>query len=97
MKVSGGCLTAVKLRWYREVKFALCVHATQGDFSYSGPGKEGLSMSFGELALKIGMLLVFFGVMIYVGFYCRKHSTDVNGFVLGGQEDSDTDLKRLRN
>ena len=42
-------------------------------------------MSFGELALKIGMLLVFFGVMIYVGFYCRKHSTDVNGFVLGGR------------
>ena len=42
-------------------------------------------MSFGELALKLGMLLVFFGVMIYVGFYCRKHSTDVNGFVLGGR------------
>ncbi len=42
-------------------------------------------MSFGELALKLGMLLVFFGVMIYVGFYCRRHSTDVNGFVLGGR------------
>ena len=42
-------------------------------------------MAFGELALKLGMLLVFFGVMIYVGFYCRKHSTDVNGFVLGGR------------
>ena len=42
-------------------------------------------MSFGDLALKLGMLLVFFGIMIYVGFYCRKHSTDVNGFVLGGR------------
>jgi len=42
-------------------------------------------VSFGELALKLGMLLVFFGVMIYVGFYCRKHSTDVSGFVLGGR------------
>ncbi len=42
-------------------------------------------MSFGDLALKIGMLLVFFGVMIFVGFYCRKNSTDVNGFVLGGR------------
>ncbi len=42
-------------------------------------------MSFGELALKLSMLLVFFGVMIYVGFYCRRHSTDVNGFVLGGR------------
>ena len=42
-------------------------------------------MAFGDLALKLGMLLVFFGVMIYVGLYCRKHSTDVNGFVLGGR------------
>jgi SSS family solute:Na+ symporter len=42
-------------------------------------------MGFGELSLKLGMLLIFFGVMIYVGFYCRKHSTDVNGFVLGGR------------
>ena len=42
-------------------------------------------MAFGELALKLGMLLVFFAIMIYVGFYCRKHSTDVNGFVLGGR------------
>ena len=42
-------------------------------------------MAIGDLILKIGMLLIFFGVMIYVGFYCRKHSTDVNGFVLGGR------------
>ncbi len=38
-----------------------------------------------DLLIKIVMLLAFFGVMIYVGFYCRKHSTDVNGFVLGGR------------
>ena len=38
-----------------------------------------------DLAIKIGMLLVFFATMIGVGFYCRKHSTDVNGFVLGGR------------
>ncbi|QTE69760.1 sodium:solute symporter [Clostridiales bacterium] len=54
-------------------------------FFHTRTRKEGLSVSFGELALKLGMLLVFFGVMIYVGFYCRKHSTDVNGFVLGGR------------
>ena len=42
-------------------------------------------MAIGDLVLKLGMLLVFFGVMVYVGFYCRKHSTDVNGFVLGGR------------
>ena len=38
-----------------------------------------------DLVLKLGMLLLFFGVMIFVGFYCRKHATDVNGFVLGGR------------
>ena len=38
-----------------------------------------------DLAIKIGMLVVFFGIMIGVGFYCRKHATDVNGFVLGGR------------
>ncbi len=38
-----------------------------------------------DMAIKIGMLVVFFGIMIGVGIYCRKHSTDVNGFVLGGR------------
>lgn len=31
------------------------------------------------------LLIVFFTVMIGVGFYTRKHATDVNGFVLGGR------------
>ncbi len=31
------------------------------------------------------MLLLFFGLMIGVGLYCRKKATDVNGFVLGGR------------
>ena len=37
------------------------------------------------VAIKIILLLVFFGVMIGVGIYCRRHATDVNGFVLGGR------------
>ncbi len=37
------------------------------------------------MGIKIGMLVVFFAVMIAVGLYCRKHSTDVRGFVLGGR------------
>ena len=37
------------------------------------------------MALKIILLVVFFGVMVAVGLYCRKHSTDVRGFVLGGR------------
>ena len=38
-----------------------------------------------DMALKIGMLIVFFGIMIGIGFYCRRNSTDVSGFVLGGR------------
>ena len=38
-----------------------------------------------DMAIKISMLVVFFGVMIGIGIYCSKHSTDVNGFVLGGR------------
>ena len=37
------------------------------------------------MLLKILMLVVFFGSMVAVGIYCRKNSTDVNGFVLGGR------------
>ncbi|MBQ2100709.1 MAG: sodium:solute symporter, partial [Lachnospiraceae bacterium] len=37
------------------------------------------------MIIKIAMLLLFFGVMIGVGIYCRKNATDVNGFVLGGR------------
>jgi len=37
------------------------------------------------MVLKISMLVVFFAVMVAVGLYCRKHSTDVSGFVLGGR------------
>ncbi len=38
-----------------------------------------------DLAIKITMLVIFFGTMIGIGIYCRKNSTDVNGFVLGGR------------
>ena len=37
------------------------------------------------MAIKIAMLILFFSVMVGVGIYCRKHATDVNGFVLGGR------------
>ena len=38
-----------------------------------------------DLFVKIAMLVVFFGLTIGVGLYCRKNATDVNGFVLGGR------------
>ena len=37
------------------------------------------------MLVKMIMLILFFSVMLGVGFYCRKHSTDVSGFVLGGR------------
>ena len=36
-------------------------------------------------AIAIPMLICFFGLMIGVGFACRKHATNVDGFVLGGR------------
>ncbi len=38
-----------------------------------------------EMFIKISLLIIFFGIMIGVGIYCRKNATDVNGFVLGGR------------
>lgn len=38
-----------------------------------------------DLLIKLPMVILFFGVTIFIGLYCRKHSTDVNGFVLGGR------------
>ena len=35
--------------------------------------------------LKILLLVLFFGVMVGVGLYCRRNATDVSGFVLGGR------------
>jgi len=37
------------------------------------------------MALKIVMLVIFFGVMVGIGLYCRRNATDVSGFVLGGR------------
>ena len=37
------------------------------------------------MVLKVLLLVLFFGVMVGVGIYCRKNATDVNGFVLGGR------------
>ncbi len=37
------------------------------------------------MMISIPMLICFFALMIGVGIYCRKHSTNVDGFVLGGR------------
>ena len=37
------------------------------------------------MIIKILLLVVFFAVMFGVGVYCKKHATNVSGFVLGGR------------
>ncbi|MBE7051314.1 MAG: sodium:solute symporter [Ruminococcaceae bacterium] len=37
------------------------------------------------MAWTVSLLVVFFAVTIGVGLYCRRNSTDVSGFVLGGR------------
>ncbi len=37
------------------------------------------------MIVKAVLLIVFFGVMVGIGLYCRRRTTDVNGFVLGGR------------
>ncbi len=37
------------------------------------------------MALQIILLVCFFALMISVGIYCRRHATNVEGFVLGGR------------
>ena len=38
-----------------------------------------------DFAIKFILLILFFGVMVGIGLYCRRHATDVSGFVLGGR------------
>nr|WP_304429342.1 sodium:solute symporter [uncultured Acetatifactor sp.] len=37
------------------------------------------------MIMKLILLIIYFTVLVGIGLYCRKHSTDVNGFVLGGR------------
>lgn len=39
----------------------------------------------GDMMIKLTMLLIFFAVMVGIGLYCRRHTADVSGFVLGGR------------
>lgn len=38
-----------------------------------------------DLFIEIAIVVIFFGLMVFIGFYCRRRATDVNGFVLGGR------------
>ena len=38
------------------------------------------------MSIKVLMLVVFFGIMVGIGMYCRRNATNVDGFVLGGRD-----------
>ena len=38
-----------------------------------------------DMMVKMVLLVIFFGMMVGIGLYCRSHGTDVSGFVLGGR------------
>ena len=42
-------------------------------------------MATSGVILTVILLILFFGMMLITGFYCRKHATSVNSFVLGGR------------
>ena len=35
--------------------------------------------------MKLALRVIYFAIMVGIGIYCRKHTTDLNGFVLGGR------------
>ena len=35
--------------------------------------------------MKLLVLILYFAILVGIGLYCRRHATDVNGFVLGGR------------
>ena len=37
------------------------------------------------MLLRVIMVVLFFGLMVGIGLYCKRHSTNVDGFVLGGR------------
>lgn len=45
----------------------------------------GILQENGVYKMKLVILIIYFAVLIGIGIYCRKHATDVNGFVLGGR------------
>ena len=47
------------------------------------------------MVIKVILLLVFFAVMLGIGFYSRKHATDVNGSDMQDSSVTNTDLLPL--
>ncbi len=35
--------------------------------------------------MKLAILIIYFAILLAIGFYCHRRATDVNGFVLGGR------------
>ena len=71
------------MRWYHGRTFGRPLQKQRAFILlFSGPLEEKGVL---EMAVKLIFIIIFFGIMVAVGIACRKHSTDVNGFVLGGR------------
>ncbi len=75
------------MRWYHGYILPVLSLIEDGIFYAENPFPQKNQIMKGMIfmAWSISLLVVFFVVTIGVGVYCRKHSTDVNGFVLGGR------------
>ena len=48
-----------------------------------------------DMLIKVSLLVLFFAVMVGIGLYCRRHTTNVNGFVLGGRSVGRSEERRV--
>ena len=86
-----SCLNSVTLQSVEALHFkvlnfkALNQKTGKGPLPGAGAGENTIFKEDTQMIIKVMMLLLFFIIMVGIGFYCRQTATDVNGFVLGGR------------
>ena len=85
------CLNSVTLQSVEALHFkvlnfkALNQKTGKGPLPGAGARENTIFKEDTQMIIKVMMLLLFFILMVGIGFYCRQTATDVNGFVLGGR------------
>ena len=86
-----SCLNSVTLQSVEALHFkvlnfkALNQKTGKGPLPGAGARENTIFKEDTQMIIKVMMLLLFFIIMVGIGFYCRQTATDVNGFVLGGR------------